>query len=109
MGGYGTSRGRRPGGELRVGDSLDFWKDVVLVPGRKIQIFSQMKLPGKGWLELNFNKDKFIVSAHGLWGRLYWYFMYPPLLARIQRYCGWHYARIQKTGNLIIFPKENYG
>ena len=79
-GGAGINRGRRSRHELRIGDSLDFWKVVDIVHGKRLLLFSQMKLPGKGWLEFSI-KDYFVITAHfiprGIYGRLYWYMLYP--------------------------------
>lgn len=79
-GGPGMNRGRRSGTELRIGDSLDFWKVVDIVPEKRLLLFSQMKLPGKGWLEFCLN-DFLVITAHfipiGIYGRLYWYLLYP--------------------------------
>lgn len=79
-GGAGINRGRRSRHILRIGDSLDFWKVVDIVPGKRLLLFSQMKLPGKGWLEFCI-KDFFVITAHfiprGIYGRIYWYILYP--------------------------------
>jgi uncharacterized protein YbjT (DUF2867 family) len=77
VGGYGLSRGRRVKGELRVGDSLDFWKVADIKPNKRLLLLAQMKLPGKAWLEFSIENNTLIQTAHyyphGLWGRLYWY------------------------------------
>jgi uncharacterized protein YbjT (DUF2867 family) len=77
LGGYGISRGRRDERELRVGDALDFWKVVDLVPEQRLLLLAQMKLPGKAWLEFVLDGSRLIQTAYfypkGLWGRLYWY------------------------------------
>jgi uncharacterized protein YbjT (DUF2867 family) len=77
LGGFGLSRGRRDEWELQVGDALDFWKVADLVPGKRLLLLAQMKLPGKAWLEFVIEGDRLVQTAyfypHGLWGRLYWY------------------------------------
>jgi uncharacterized protein YbjT (DUF2867 family) len=77
VGGYGLNRGRRAKGELRIGDSLDFWKVADIKPNKRLLLLAQMKLPGKAWLEFSIEGDQLIQTAHyyphGLWGRLYWY------------------------------------
>jgi uncharacterized protein YbjT (DUF2867 family) len=77
VGGYGLNRGRRLKGELRVGDSLDFWKVADIKPNKRLLLLAQMKLPGKAWLEFSIEENTMIQTAHyyphGLWGRLYWY------------------------------------
>lgn len=81
IGGPGLHRGRRDPDSLRIGDSLDFWKVKDLKPGERLLLASQMKLPGKGWLEFSLEKNILIQTVYflpkGLWGRLYWYLMKP--------------------------------
>jgi hypothetical protein len=81
VGGYGLNRGRRDETELRVGDSLDFWKVVDLREGKRLLLLAQMKLPGKAWLEFTVAGNTLTQTAHflpkGLAGRLYWYLMLP--------------------------------
>lgn len=75
-GGYGLGRGRRDSKNLRIGDSIDFWKVVDLVENKRILLFAEMKLPGKGWLEFLIDGNHAVVTAYfipdGLFGRLYW-------------------------------------
>ena len=77
VGGYGLNRGRRIKRELRIGDSLDFWKVSDIRPNKRLLLLAQMKLPGKAWLEFSIEGNRLIQTAHyyphGLWGRLYWY------------------------------------
>lgn len=81
MGGYGLSRGRRDPVGLRIGDSIDFWKVVDLKEDERLLLFSQMKLPGKAWLEFLIKDDHLYQTAyfypHGLLGRVYWYVLTP--------------------------------
>lgn len=81
IGGYGLSRGRRDPKNLRVGDSVDFWKVVDVKQNERVLLFAQMKLPGKAWLEWVIKDGRLHQSAyfypHGLLGRLYWYAMLP--------------------------------
>jgi uncharacterized protein YbjT (DUF2867 family) len=76
VGGPGLNRGRRDPVTLRVGDSLDFWKVVDLKKDKRLLLLSQMKVPGKAWLEFSLEKRSLIITFHfipkGLWGRLYW-------------------------------------
>ena len=80
-GGYGLNRGRRAGQTLRVGDALDFWKVADIVPGKRLLLLAQMKLPGKAWLEFDLQGGELRQTAHfmphGLAGRLYWYAVLP--------------------------------
>jgi uncharacterized protein YbjT (DUF2867 family) len=81
VGGYGLTRGRRNGAELRVGDALDFWKVADLKENKRVLLVAQMKLPGRAWLEFSIEGDDLVQTAHyypnGLWGRLYWYLTNP--------------------------------
>jgi len=74
--GPGLSRGRRDAERLRPGDSLDFWKVVDLEPPRRLLLLSQMKLPGKVWLDFGVHDRTLRLTVHflprGLAGRLYW-------------------------------------
>jgi len=80
-GGPGLVRGRRDPDALRIGDSLDFWKVADIEPGKRLLLFSQMKLPGKAWLEFSLENITLFQTAYfipkGLWGRIYWYVTYP--------------------------------
>ena len=75
-GGPGLSRGRRAAGALRPGDSLDFWKVAGLDENRRLLLASEMKMPGRGWLEFITRDGRIEVAAYfrprGLAGRLYW-------------------------------------
>ncbi|MBM9538010.1 SDR family oxidoreductase [Desulfobulbus alkaliphilus] len=99
VGGYGLNRGRRMHGELRIGDALDFWKVVDLVPGKRLLLVAQMRVPGKAWLEFDLQNDTLVQTAHfiphGLYGRLYWYalipfhyFIFPGLIKKILAKAG---------------------
>jgi uncharacterized protein YbjT (DUF2867 family) len=81
IGGPGLNRGRRDPAILRVGDSLDFWKVIDLKKGKRLLISSQMKLPGKAWLEFSVDGTALVQTVYffpkGLWGRLYWYLTKP--------------------------------
>lgn len=81
-GGVGMRRGRRNPIEISPGDSLDFWR--VLLANKKegrLLLYAEMKLPGEAWLEFKIDKNTLIQTATfrplGLWGRLYWYAVYP--------------------------------
>jgi uncharacterized protein YbjT (DUF2867 family) len=80
-GGPGLSRGRRDPRGLRVGDSLDFWKVLDLKKNKHLLLVSQMKVPGKAWLEFSIDGRTLVQAAYflpkGLLGRLYWYSMKP--------------------------------
>ena len=100
FGGVGLRRGRRDPLNLRVGDSLDFWRVDELDRGVRLKLYAEMILPGKAWLEFTIIEDqgKRIVrqeasfSPRGLGGQLYWYavlpfhfFVFPTMLRNIIR------------------------
>jgi hypothetical protein len=66
---------------LRLGDSLDFWKIADLKKDKRLLLLSQMKVPGKAWLEFSLEKRTLIITFHfiprGLWVRLYWFLTKP--------------------------------
>ncbi len=80
-GGAGLNRGRRSQNELRIGDSLDFWKVVDIQENERLLLYAQMHLPGKAWLEFKIHEGKLVQSAYflpkGILGRLYWYALIP--------------------------------
>ena len=81
IGGVGLQRGRRADHELRVGDSIDFWKVADIKENERLLLLAQMKVPGTAWLEFKIENNTLIQSAYfypkGVWGRLYWYSMIP--------------------------------
>ena len=85
VGGVGLRRGRRLPEEVRLGDTIDFWRVVAVTPGRHLQLAAEMKLPGDAWLEWNVEPSAagtiLTQSAYfrprGLAGRLYWFVMLP--------------------------------
>ncbi|PPK61930.1 uncharacterized protein YbjT (DUF2867 family) [Malaciobacter marinus] len=81
IGGVGLKRGRRSQDELRVGESLDFWKVVDIKENERLLLFAQMKIPGSAWLEFKIKDEKLIQSAYfypkGVLGRAYWYTLIP--------------------------------
>jgi uncharacterized protein YbjT (DUF2867 family) len=81
IGGVGLKRGRRDQLNLRIGDSLDFWKVIDVQENKRLLLLAQMKLPGNAWLEFKIDDNKLIQSAYfypkGLLGRLYWYILVP--------------------------------
>jgi uncharacterized protein YbjT (DUF2867 family) len=85
-GGVGLRRGRTHPENLHSGDALDFWRVIFASrEERRLLLFAEMKLPGEAWLEFHIRKTngKDILEQtatfrpRGLWGRLYWYVMFP--------------------------------
>jgi hypothetical protein len=86
LGGVGMRRGRRDPDDLRVGDTLDFWRVEQVEPGRLIRLRAEMKVPGRAWLQLEARPAEggqtellqtAIFEPKGLFGFLYWYVLYP--------------------------------
>ena len=94
FGGPGLRRGRRA--TLSVGDALDFWRVEDLVPGRRLRLHAEMRLPGEAWLTWDLEEagsgtsitQTALFRPRGLLGRLYWLgvapfhrFVFPGMLA----------------------------
>ena len=85
-GGVGMRRGRRDSEDLRVGDTLDFWRVEKVEPGRLIRLRAEMRVPGRAWLEFEARPEpdgqtRLLQTAFfepkGLLGLVYWYALYP--------------------------------
>ena len=80
-GGPGINRGRRFDSDLRIGDSVDFWTVVDIIPERRLLLSAQMKMPGKAWLEFLIDESHLYITAYfiprGVYGRFYWYIFFP--------------------------------
>lgn len=86
VGGVGTRRGRTSNITVSPGDVIDFWR-VLLADKEhcRLLLYAEMKLPGEAWLEFKIierNHHTFLSQIatfrpRGLWGRLYWYAMWP--------------------------------
>jgi len=101
LGGAGLNRGRRDNYNLRVGESVDFWRVEDLTPNERLLLYAQMKVPGKAWLEFKIKEDELIQTAYfyprGLWGRLYWYMLTPI-----------HYLVFRNMIKSILKKAQNY-
>jgi uncharacterized protein YbjT (DUF2867 family) len=86
FGGVGSRRGRTSNINVSAGDVIDFWR-VLLADkvNRRLLLYAEMKLPGEAWLEFKIierNHKMFLSQVatfrpRGLWGRMYWYLMWP--------------------------------
>jgi hypothetical protein len=84
-GGVGLRRGRRDPRDLRQGDAIDFWRVERYVKDRLLLLFAEMKLPGRAWLYFEVGPHEegsevrmtAVFDPMGIWGRLYWYAVYP--------------------------------
>ena len=88
VGGVGLCRGRKHPDQIQVGDALDFWRVEAYEPDRRLMLYAEMKLPGRAWLEFEVTgvpgdanrsliRQTAIFDPLGVWGRLYWYGIYP--------------------------------
>ena len=88
VGGIGLRRGRRHPTQLRVGDTLDFFRVGKIedkADAKSLILLAEMKVPGAAILEFKLNKIdqgyEFITTARyhpsGTVGLLYWYSLLP--------------------------------
>lgn len=85
VGGVGLRRGRRHPEEVRLHDTVDFWRVSAVMPGEFMQLSAEMRLPGEAWLEWRVNEGSegrqleqtASFRPRGLAGRMYWYAMLP--------------------------------
>ncbi len=86
IGGVGLRRGRRDPVSVRIGDAIDFWRVVDVIPGRRLLLHAEMIVPGDAWLEFRVEprdegRSELIQTAYfrpsPFWGRLYWYACFP--------------------------------
>lgn len=85
VGGVGLRRGRRHPQDVRLEDTIDFWRVTGIEPERRLQLSAEMRLPGDAWLEWSVEPagDHSVLQQNayfrprGLTGRLYWYALLP--------------------------------
>lgn len=88
VGGPGLRRGRRDPERVAYGEALDFWRVTGIIPGRRLELRAEMKLPGEAMLEFDVepvdaSPDRCILrqtarfKPKGLAGLLYWYAVMP--------------------------------
>ena len=86
LGGVGLRRGRRDPRRLHVGEALDWWRVERLDRPRSLRLRAEMRLPGRGWLELSSEPSanggaiyhqRAIFEPRGLAGHLYWRIIAP--------------------------------
>jgi uncharacterized protein YbjT (DUF2867 family) len=85
-GGPGLRRGRRDPNDLRVGDTVDWWRVEEVQDGVLLRLRAEMRLPGLAWLDLAVEEDaagrtvfrqKAYFHPRGLLGQLYWWSVTP--------------------------------
>lgn len=85
VGGPGLRRGRSSPDGVATGDVLDFWRVEEAVPGHRLSLLAEMKMPGEARLEFRAEDhptgSQLVQTAsfrpRGLLGRLYWYGLQP--------------------------------
>jgi hypothetical protein len=87
MGGVGHARTRgRTDAPLMVGDVVDWWRVVQMIPDRHLTLQAEMKMPGVAILEFDVraasSNDSTVVltatyTTDSMWGRLYWWVLFP--------------------------------
>ena len=83
--GVGSQRGRKSSSRLHINDVIDFWRVEDLRKDERLLLRSEMKLPGRAWLEFSLHEEgegrKLSISAYfdarGLFGKIYWYLFWP--------------------------------
>jgi uncharacterized protein YbjT (DUF2867 family) len=84
-GGVGLRRGRRDPRDLRVGDTVDFWRVERVESGRLLRLAAEMKIPGRLWLQFEVDagehaslvRQTTVFDPAGYVGLAYWYALYP--------------------------------
>jgi hypothetical protein len=85
-GGVGLRRGRRDEVDLRVGDTVDFWRVERVEQDRLLRLAAEMKIPGRLWLQFEVAPDEdgdahirqtTVFDPAGYVGLAYWYLLCP--------------------------------
>ncbi|WP_144794018.1 SDR family oxidoreductase [Microbacterium paludicola] len=85
VGGVGMRRGRRHPSRVNSGDVIDVWRVESIDRGRMLRLRAEMRMPGRGWLELGVEpaddgsryRQRAVYFPKGLSGRLYWLVLLP--------------------------------
>jgi len=86
IGGVGIRKGRPEDCNMKLGETVDFFRIVKIEPDRLIRLKAEMKLPGDGWLQfeaveagnnLTSLVQTVFFAPKGLLGIIYWYLVYP--------------------------------
>ena len=89
--------------DLRIGDTVDWWRVEAYEPDRRVLFEAEMKTPGRAWLEFEVKtadcgstvRQTAIFDPVGLPGLAYWYLLYPfhnlifaGMIRGIARHCS---------------------
>lgn len=83
--GVGSSRGRKRHSRVEINDVIDFWRIEDVRFNKRLLLRSEMKLPGKAWLEFTVKEEsemrrltvKAFYDAYTILGKIYWYTFLP--------------------------------
>jgi uncharacterized protein YbjT (DUF2867 family) len=85
-GGVGLRRGRRDQVDLRIGDTVDFWRVERFERDHLLRLAAEMKIPGRLWLQFEVGPDQnggaqirqtTVFDPAGYLGLAYWYLLCP--------------------------------
>jgi uncharacterized protein YbjT (DUF2867 family) len=86
LGGVGARRGRRDPHVVQVGDALDFWRVLAVLPRQRLRLLAEMKVPGLALLDFQVRaagpgmteiEQTAWFAPSGLAGMLYWWAISP--------------------------------
>jgi len=86
LGGVGMRRCRSREGQLKAGDSVDFWRVEEVSRLKSLLLRAEMKLPGRAWLQFLLTPStaretrlrcRAWFEPRGVAGELYWWLLYP--------------------------------
>jgi uncharacterized protein YbjT (DUF2867 family) len=107
-GGAGLGRGRRRPRDIRPGDAPDYWRVLKAVPGERLILQAEMKVPGEALLDVRVfpvDGDRsdlvlfFRFLPRGLWGLMYGYAAYP---LHVQVFKGMLMNMIRTSGIEVV-------
>jgi hypothetical protein len=83
--GVGSQRGRKSASRLHINDVIDFWRVEDLREKERLLLRSEMRLPGRAWLEFRVSEEgkrrRLSITAYfdagGAIGKIYWYIFWP--------------------------------
>ncbi|MBV9416964.1 MAG: SDR family oxidoreductase [Solirubrobacterales bacterium] len=84
--GVGLRRGRRDQLDLRIGDTVDFWRVERFERDRLLRLAAEMKIPGRLWLQFEVSpaenggahiRQTTVFDPAGYAGVAYWYLLCP--------------------------------